>query len=104
MMDSPEHSLFLFIPLPVELMLRADLVSEWDPEPEHPPAAPGSSRNTRKAALNHPENTQLPSCSQLHTAPHLHQPNPEENGVSAMSLSPRSDHGTKSQSRIKSVL
>lgn len=26
-------------------MLEADVVSEWHPEPEHPPAAPGAAGN-----------------------------------------------------------
>lgn len=32
---------------------QADLVPQWYPEPEHPPAAPGTIRNTRKPPLNH---------------------------------------------------
>lgn len=64
-------------------MLEADVVSEWHPEPEHPPAAPGAAGNQE----NTPE--PLGKTSRTHNynfCPSFTQflPNPEEKGVSAM--------------------
>lgn len=63
-------------------MLEADVVSEWYPEPEHPPAAPGAPGNRK----NTPE--PLGNTSRTHNynfSPSFTQflPNPEEKVVSA---------------------